>query len=382
MSRVGAFLTWLPETQWAPLVPLVESPAGRRAVNRLDGEARRAALLAEHSRATGGESVADLPVDLESYDHILVAFSGGKDSVACLLHLLERGAPRERIELHHHDVDGGVPFMDWPVTPAYCRAVAESLDLPIYFSYKEGGFRREMDRDGTPTAPIVFETPMGVGHAGGKGPPGTRGKFPQVSPDLSVRWCSAYLKIDVMAAAIRNQERFEGKRTLVVTGERAQESASRARYNVFEPHRTDLRAGKSRRHVDHWRPVHPWREEAVWAIMQRWGVVPHVAYTLGWGRLSCLSCIFGNPNQWASVRSFFPDHFARVSEREEASNATIQRKRSVVELADRGVPYAAGLGRPELVALAQSHEWAGPVRVSPEDWRLPAGAYAESTGPT
>ena len=44
----------------------------------------------------------------------------------------------------------------------------------------------------------------------------------------SVRWCSAYLKIDVGAAALRGQARFEGKRTLFVTGERAEESAARA----------------------------------------------------------------------------------------------------------------------------------------------------------
>jgi hypothetical protein len=31
---------------------------------------------------------------------------------------------------------------------------------------------------------------------------GTRLKFPQVSADLNVRWCSAYLKIDVMARVL------------------------------------------------------------------------------------------------------------------------------------------------------------------------------------
>jgi hypothetical protein len=49
--------------------------------------------------------------DLASYDHILVFTSGGKDSLACLLHLLEVGVELARTELHHHDVDGrGAPF--------------------------------------------------------------------------------------------------------------------------------------------------------------------------------------------------------------------------------------------------------------------------------
>ena len=46
------------------------------------------------------------PIDVLSYDRYIVAMSGGKDSVACLLHLLECGVPRDLIEIHHHNVDG------------------------------------------------------------------------------------------------------------------------------------------------------------------------------------------------------------------------------------------------------------------------------------
>lgn len=41
--------------------------------------------------------VSTLP-DLPTYDRILVAFSGGKDSICCLLRLLELGVPRRKIE--------------------------------------------------------------------------------------------------------------------------------------------------------------------------------------------------------------------------------------------------------------------------------------------
>lgn len=92
--------------------------------------------------------------DLFSYDHYIVYFSGGKDSLASLLHLLDRGVDPAKIELHHHDVDGmGENFMDWPVTPAYCRAVAEALNIPLFFSWKVGGFLREMLRENARTAP-------------------------------------------------------------------------------------------------------------------------------------------------------------------------------------------------------------------------------------
>lgn len=122
-----------------------------------------------------------------------------------------------------------------------------------------------------PTAPVVFETPEGRVVAGGQGQNGTRLRFSQVSASLSVRWCSASLKVDVADRALRGQDRFLNRRTLVVTGERAEESPAGARYAAFEPHRTDTRNGtRRRRHVDHWRPVHQWSEAEVWAILERW----------------------------------------------------------------------------------------------------------------
>jgi 3'-phosphoadenosine 5'-phosphosulfate sulfotransferase (PAPS reductase)/FAD synthetase len=328
-------------------------------------------------------------MDVRQYDRILVAFSGGKDSLAALLAVMaELDAagldPRRTVELWHHDVDGGESFMDWPVTTAYCQAVADALGLPFFLSYKEGGILREMNRDNEPTAPTHFQDETGAWHVtGGKGRPGTRGLFPQVSPDLSVRWCSAYVKIDVMDAAIRNQPRFAEGRTLVVTGERAEESSNRARYSTFEPHRADNRNGtRAPRYIDHWRPVHAWTESQVWASIKAAGIVPHVAYQLGWSRLSCLSCIFGSANQWATIAVVFPAHFERVAAREEQSGKTIRRGLSVREQAAIGKPYAVAVARPDLVALANATVWNVPVRVDPAAWQLPAGAYGENAGPS
>jgi tRNA(Ile)-lysidine synthase TilS/MesJ len=44
--------------------------------------------------------------DLDSYDFILIMMSGGKDSLACLLNLIEAGVPLSKIEMWHHSVDG------------------------------------------------------------------------------------------------------------------------------------------------------------------------------------------------------------------------------------------------------------------------------------
>ncbi|MBS1023136.1 phosphoadenosine phosphosulfate reductase family protein [Gluconobacter cerinus] len=319
--------------------------------------------------------------DLASYDSIIVAVSGGKDGTACLLALLEAGAPAERIELWHHEVDGaGRSFMDWPSTGQYVTALARDFSLPLYRSWREGGFEREMLRDNAPTAPVVFETPDGVIRAGGQGPEGTRLRFPQVSASLSVRWCSASLKVDVADRALRGQDRFLNRRTLVVTGERAEESPGRARYAAFEPHRTDTRSGRRRRrHVDHWRPVHRWSEAEVWAILKRWRVMPAYPYQAGFSRLSCAFCIFGNADQFATLKWMDATRFAKLVKYERDFGCTIKRDRGLEQLASEGRVYQAARSRPDLVAACLSDR---PLQtVLTGNWTLPAGAFGTGGGP-
>jgi 3'-phosphoadenosine 5'-phosphosulfate sulfotransferase (PAPS reductase)/FAD synthetase len=311
------------------------------------------------------------------YDKIVIFFSGGKDSLACLLHLLDSGADPAKIELWHHDIDGqGGHFMDWPVTKAYCSAVARTLGIQLYFSWRQGGFYREMMRENQRTAPTYFETPSGtIESAGGKaGKYGTRRQFPQVSADLSQRWCSAYLKIDVADLAIRNQERFRTLKTLTVSGERAEESSARSRYQTYEPDRTHS-AGRT---VYRWRPVHKFTEQQIWEIIARHRINPHPAYHLGYGRTSCLHCIFGNGNQWASSRAICPAGFSRIASLETEFGKTIHRKKSVIDLADSGNPYSAIT--PDLVDIGMSESYTEPVIL--DKWFLPAGAFGESNGPS
>lgn len=321
------------------------------------------------------------------YDRIVVFFSGGKDSVACVLHLLDLGVPAERIELHHHLIDGreGSELMDWPVTEAYCEAFAQAFGMRLNMSWKQGGMEREMLRDNQPTAATMVpvddpDAPQGrrMVAVGGKGPLNTRRMFPQQAASLSVRWCSSYLKIGVGDAYITHNPKFLAGKTLVVTGERAEESASRARYAAFEPHRTDNRAGKRvQRHVDHWRPVHGWSEHEVWAIIARYRVAPHPAYLLGWGRVSCCCCIFGSASQWASVKAVAPCKFNRIAAYEREFKVTIHRKLNVEELAAKGTPYPMD---ERTMQLAMSTAYDQPIIL--DAWSLPAGAFGESCGPT
>ena len=321
---------------------------------------------------------------LDSYGIYFVAFSGGKDSIACVLHLMEMGVPKDRIELHHHCVDGreGSTLMDWPCTEAYCIAFAKSMGLKIYMSWKDGGIEGEMLRENSLTRPTKWQDVDGtIKQKGGTtGKLSTRRMFPQVTASLSQRWCSAYVKIDIGSCVLRNSERFNNQRSLVVTGERAEESSARAKYNTFEPDRADGRVSKKQRHIDHWRPVHAWSEEEVWAIIKRHHILVHPAYRLGWGRLSCMTCIFGSKNQWASIKKIALRKFERIRDYEQEFGKTIHRTKSVAEQADTGTPYEAIEDEDELVNIAMSFEYSEPIRV--RRWMLPAGAYAENAGPT
>jgi len=322
---------------------------------------------------------------LKEYDYIILATSGGKDSQACFFHLMDLGVPPQKIELWHHLIDGEDDFMDWPCTRSYCNNFAQAFNAPIFFSWKQQGFRGELLRKREKTKPTTFEMPddygniieCSVGGRGGK--KATRLKFPQVAADLRVRWCTAYLKIDPADKALANQRRFRNKKILFITGERAEESPNRAKYAEFEPHRADLRNGKRFiRHIDHWRPVHQWTEEKIWAIIEKNKVVPHPAYRLGWGRLSCITCIFGSSNQWASIFKIDSERIKMLAGYEKEFGYTIHRTMDIWKRISEGVSYE-GMS-PELIGMGLSKKYTG--KIFTDKWELPKGAFGESAGPS
>jgi 3'-phosphoadenosine 5'-phosphosulfate sulfotransferase (PAPS reductase)/FAD synthetase len=317
-----------------------------------------------------------------SYDHIIISYSGGKDSLAMILAMMESGVDPHKIELWHQAVDGGPGdkrLMDWPCTESYCRATAAALNFPIRFQYKEGGFLGELLRENAPTKGVYYETVQGETRY--LAPQGrklaTRRKFPAKSADLQTRWCSGYLKIDVARRVINNDSRFAHSRILFLTGERRQESAARSKYKECEP---SLKSTTNRnRRTDQWRCVIDWREEHVWDIIKRHGIIPHPAYLLGWGRVSCMACIFGLPDQWASVRHIDRQVTDVLASYEQSLGHTIDHKLTVIQMADKGTSFVKA--PEELRALAMSREYPAD-RVFTSDWQIPAGAFKKDGGPS
>ncbi|AQT06652.1 phosphoadenosine phosphosulfate reductase domain-containing protein [Acetobacter persici] len=338
------------------------------------------ALEAGLSQKDVKASFFDAPdIDLSIYDNIIVCMSGGKDSIASLLRILEMGADRDKIELWHHEVDGreGSSLMDWRFMTSYNKALAAAFGIPLYFSWLEGGFEGEMLKNNSYGRPHKIETPDGLitlERDTTRARPSTRLKFPQVSANLQTRWCSSALKIDVGRRALNNQARFNGKKVLFITGERREESANRARYSQLERHACDRREGRLARHVDAWRPVLAWSEEQVWDIIARHNVISPVPYRLGWGRSSCMKCIFNDATIWATINKYFPGELDALDAYEVSFDTTIRRdKKGIMEVAKMGVP----LEITDLAALRQvtQEDYTLPIFCSDGEWVQPAGAF-------
>jgi len=321
---------------------------------------------------------------LNQYDRVIIAFSGGKDSMACVLHMLELGVPKNKIVLMHHLVDGrGRDFMDWPVSGPFCMAFAEALGLKIRFSWREGGFEGELLKCNQRTAPVAFEadqTEEIITVGGVRGEITTRLRFPMPGKDLSRRWCSPLLKIDVGRAVICNDPSFSEGKYLYITGERREESSGRASYPEVEKNKT---TNLSRR-VDQWHAVIDWSEEKVWEIICRHKIVPHPAYYLGWGRLSCIACVYGEEPQWAAVREVAPEMFKRIADYEEQFNAPIKmadkkgKYRWIRQWADDGKSLL--VHDPQLERLAMGKEYPAELIFTRGDWYIPAGAFSGNEG--
>jgi hypothetical protein len=188
---------------------------------------------------------------------------------------------------------------------------------------------------------------------------------------------------------------------MILSGERALESAGRGQYLEVELDQTDCRNNQYRkpgfekkrtgkdRYVDRCRPVHKWTEQQVWDIMKKYSINPHPAYRLGWGRLSCMTCIFGNCNQWATIKIFDRPRFDKILAYEKQFGVTIKNGQNIEEVASamkNGKPLGKPLvtpyvfDDPKLVEAAKSIEFTEDIIL--QEWVLPKGAFGDSDGPT
>lgn len=175
-------------------------------------------------------------------------------------------------------------------------------------SYRVGGFEAELDRIQQPTAPvsIPYEVDGKRVLVGGAGKPNytfeissALGQFGSTLVFLSRQ----NFRDGCMA---RNDPQFlTGKTLLVVTGERAEESKARSTYPVFGGAlQTIVLATVLFVSLTIGGQCINGQKKVICLICP--GSSP--SYYLGWARASCLPCVFGNKNQWSTIRFIAPEN--------------------------------------------------------------------------
>lgn len=253
---------------------------------------------------------------------IIVSLSGGKDSAALLLHLVERYGASHL--LAHYQV---LPE-DWPGTLAYNQQLCARLGVPLvaqqmlYEPVGDGtAVRRLAIRDIHQESDIV---PCGTpGVIAGVTDLAFRRSWP---PSAASRFCTRYFKIELLDTWLRQQrtawiaaaEATRGydedgllvapaELARVALGERAGESPRRARKAVD----TDRLAWASGEFIANWLPIHSWSRRQVFRCLREHSVEPHPAYQAqgmapwqmydqdaeGGPRTSCRFCIFATASE-------------------------------------------------------------------------------------
>lgn len=190
----------------------------------------------------------------------VVNHSGGKDSQAMYLYLRDL-VPRDQLVIIHADL----AEVEWAGAHAHIKATTSGEPIHVCRA------RRSLLQ-------MIEE----------------RGMFP--SPQQ--RQCTSDLKrgpIERTIRGITRERQAMGNPAwgLVVNcmGMRAEESPKRAKLSPFKVSTTNSKAG---REWYDWLPIHDMTEREVFAKIRQAGQKPHVVYSLGMSRFSCVFCIMAS----------------------------------------------------------------------------------------
>lgn len=317
--------------------------------------------------------------DFSNFDVVACQVSGGRDSVAMVLHILEMGCPPEKLLLMHQLVDGKEEeyTFDWSCMTRYVQLFAQRFNLRLEFQWRRGGILREVLKQNELSQPVCFEHNGQITELppSDRAKPNTRMKWPSKTADMRTRWCSGFAKMDVTSRTIPAHPELCNKSILFCSGERWSESAARAKRLEVETHKVSSK----KRPVTHWRPIISWSEREVWEMLRCHKVLPAIPYLLGFHRTSCLACVFNGPSEWATIEQIFPERLEKIAKLEEKLNFTIDQKESVRELAARGKTRLP-VNHPmysKWLQWAQKPETLQLEDMTWHEWETPAGAYVK-----
>lgn len=231
---------------------------------------------------------------------VAINVSGGKDSQAACIKIINAGIPRDQIVLVHADLGD----VEWPgVQDHICKT---TFDLPLIIAKARKSFF-DMVR--------------------------TRRMFP--SPKY--RQCTSDLKRGPIERELRRYLKDNpkyGGQIINVMGMRADESRDRAKRKAVSFSKRNSKAG---RHWVDWLPIHHLNEHDVFETIANAGQAPHWAYAAGMSRVSCSFCIMSSRADLCQAARLRPRLFRKYAALEQEINHTLSPTcRSLSELVGNG----------------------------------------------
>jgi 3'-phosphoadenosine 5'-phosphosulfate sulfotransferase (PAPS reductase)/FAD synthetase len=238
---------------------------------------------------------------------IVVCHSGGKDSTMLLVEVVRRFAGKCRIIVHHQYLPEA-----WEGTVEYVRETCDrfGLELVVEQAYYIGYHCADCGKQ------FLYAKPP----AHCPNPKCRSENFGQVAevrsltdlirwrgmwPSPAIRFCTSYLKRDLLDKWLRRNRAWLGDCVIVAMGERWLESPQRSKLPYLKPRSESLQW------VTEWRPILHWRRREIFRGLRAAGIEPHPAYKLqgmteqqmyeedqeGGPRCSCVVCIYMTPEQ-------------------------------------------------------------------------------------
>ncbi|SSB97860.1 3'-phosphoadenosine 5'-phosphosulfate sulfotransferase (PAPS reductase)/FAD synthetase [Pseudomonas sp. 43mfcvi1.1] len=227
--------------------------------------------------------------------------SGGKDSQAQLIKLLEVIPPSQMIVAH-----ACLGEMEWPGAMELARDQAVAAGLPFILARANKTLLEMVERR--------FES---------------RPEVPSW-PSASTRQCTSDLKRGPIQREVRRYAKANGFKVIVnCLGLRAAESPGRAKRKTFSL----MTISNSVNTWYEWLPVHDLSTKEVFGVIADAGQEPHYAYAEGNDRLSCIFCLFGSRGDLRNGRRHHPGLLTQYAALEKHTGYTMHMSRiPLVEL--------------------------------------------------
>lgn len=221
--------------------------------------------------------------------------SGGKDSQAMLIRLLEIVPPDQLVVVH-----ASLGDMEWPGALELAREQAETGGLPFIVARASKTLlgmveRRFVNRPEVPSW-----------------------------PSASTRQCTSDLKRGPIQREVRRYAKANGFKVIVnCLGLRAEESPGRAKRRAF----SKMGISNSVNTWFEWLPIHDMLTMEVFREISEAGQEPHYAYGLGNDRLSCVFCIMGSRGDLRNGATRHPELLAEYDALERRTGYTMHMSR-------------------------------------------------------